>query len=199
MNVDSLFIDPIKEFHPILRIVEMPQVELMALLPLRINRFCLVRYPYAESFGFPIDMPNIKGDKLLKLHIAITSELEHRGIQDVTVSIGTALGVLNPLYNTFVKTKDIYTLKSADGSEPVVVYNDELYPVSEVERHINALAIYCNTVNREPTAKVANILPNGYTVNATGTLISNGAIHGRYDFSTACDLLYTCILNYMRL
>lgn len=180
----------------------MTQTELMELLPLRINRFCLVRYPYAESFGFPIDMPSLKGDKLLKLHIAITSELENRGIQSVSLNIGTPLEVVNPLYNAFVKTKDHYTLKSAESGEPVVVYADELYPVSEVERHINALAIYCNTVQRDPTAftvKGMKTLPTGYTVNASGTLVSNGAIHGRYDFTTACDLLYTCILNYMRL
>jgi len=207
MEVDHSFLDPIKEFHPILRVVEMPARELAALLPLRINRFCFVTQPFAESFGFPIDAPKIKGIDLVELHVALTEQMTKQGAGEITVVSPLELQVRKARYNEFVPeaTPDLqvsWKLRGKNNRKPQVIYQGRLHDLETVESHINALAIYCNTLFNDPQdckSKLLSRLPEGYSLTGTGMLISRGVIHGRWDYVSALDLLYSCILNYMRL
>lgn len=207
MEVDHSFLDPIKEFHPILRVVEMPARELAALLPLRINRFCFVTQPFAEAFGFPIDAPKVRGVDLIELHVLLTEQLTKVGASNVVLTSPLELGVKNPRYNSFIPhtADDLtvrWTLRGENGRVPLVMYQGKLRSLASVESHINALAIYCNTLFNDPQnckSKLLAHLPEGYSLTNTGMLISRGVIHGRWDYLSALDLLYSCILNYMRL
>lgn len=214
MEVDSTFLDPIKEFHPILRVVEMPPEELAAMLPMRINLFSFVRHPYCESYGFPIDAPNVSGKELIRIHTSLSKQIAAHGADTATVRSQSILTKTHKvMYNSFAPLGSLqeYCLQSEGAKEPVVVYEDRIVPLAQVEQHINALAIYCNTLYHDPKdgkGPLLNRMPDGYTINATGYLIANGQgkrknkrpqIHGRWDYDTARDELYTCIINYMRL
>lgn len=216
MEVDSSFLDPIKEFHPILRVVEMPHEELAAMLPLRINLFSFVKHPYSESYGFPIDVPTVSGEELIRIHTMLVSRIDLYGADTATIQPRRRL-VPNqrPMYNSLVPLgfspeQQEYCLRASCGNDPVVVYEDRLVPLLVVEQHINALAIYCNTLHNDPAnghSPLLTRLPEGYSINSAGYLVGRSLskkrkqpdIHGRWDFHEARDLLFTCIINYMRL
>ena len=210
MEVDSAFFDPIKEFHPILTVVEMDQTLLEAMLPIRINLFTFVRHPYVEQYGFPIDMPELSGSDLVDLHVKLSAQIKRRGARSVVISADKLLDVIVHKYNRFqmleweegiVKHK----LISDQGKEPIVIYDGEIQTLRAVERHINALAIYCNALYHDPKNGKSKLLDSflskdsEYTVDNTGRLIGHGALHGRWDYESARDLLFTCIINYIRL
>lgn len=216
MEVDSSFLDPIKEFHPILRVVEMTHEELAAMLPLRINLFSFVKHPYSESYGFPIDVPAVSGEELIRIHTMLIKRINMYGADTATIQTKRFAPNTSSLYNTLVALgfspeKQEYCLRASDGGDPVVVYEDRLVPLPVVEQHINALAIYCNALHHDPKnghSPLLTRLPDGYTINDSGYLIGRTTflpkqkqphIHGRWGFHDACDLLYTCIINFMRL
>lgn len=205
MEVDCSFLDPIKSFHPILRVVEMEPDELATLLPLRINRFCFVTQPYAESFGFPIDAPKISGVDLVKLHIALTEQMSSPG-SPIRFEPKLELEVKRPRYNKLVPAligeELVWYLQGKNGRPTLVLYQGILHEMSTVADHINALVIYCNALYHDPQNAVSPLLPmmpRGYIIDCTGRLISHGKIHGRWDYNEARDLLFSCILNYIRL
>lgn len=207
MEVDCSFLDPIKSFHPILRVVEMEPSELAALLPLRINRFCFVTQPYAEAFGFPIDAPKISGMDLVKLHVVLTKQMSNFGVSRVRFKSKLELGVKRPRYNQLVPimaddNSIAWHLQGKNGRPPLVLYQGVLHEFDHVTNHINALVIYCNALYNDPrdaNSSLVKMLPDGYSITDTGMLISRGTIHGRWDYNEARDLLFSCILNYIRI
>lgn len=205
MEVDSTFVEPIKIFHKILRVVEMPPEELMQMLPLRINNFSFVRYPHAEPYGFPIDLPDIKGSQLVKLYVTLIAGITIEGANAINICTKDSLAVTNPMYNTFecidLEGQRIYRLVSKHGKEPVVLYRGKLVDLRIVEQHIQALAIYCNHIYNKSASDstLLKLLPTGYKINKHDILIVSGELHDRLDLDRAKDALYSCILNYMRL
>lgn len=210
MEIDSAFLDPLKEFHPILRAVEMDTADLEALLPIRINLFSLVRSPYTERFGFPIDLPQCSGPQLAKLHLRLTNSICKKGADDALVEfeefLETPYSMYNEIQPILTGGKSRWCLRYGRRRDsPVVVYDDSLHPLKLVETHINMLAVFCNAVHHDPVKFRSSeldrmLLANPqYRIDNMGNLVASGKLHGRWDYESARDLFFTCIVNYVRL
>lgn len=213
MQVDSGFFDPIKEFHPVLRVVEMKHEELASMLPLRINHFSFVRHPYKEEYGFPISSPKISGEELLRVHTSLLRSINKNGATLATVKSENPL-ISNTTTggNYFVAlggTSEYHLRSNVGEGNPVVVFDDRMIELDVVEAHINTLAIYCNALHHDPKdgkSPLLNRIAPNYEIDSMGFLIGRGSpkkrylnIHGRWDFQSARDELFTCIINYMRI
>lgn len=199
MEIDARFLEPIKQYHNVLRVVEMSPKELRELLPLRINRFCFVEHPFVEPFGFPIDLPALPGKRILELQATLSEALTKNGF-DAPFAFAPRMQSKQIRYNGFAQDGERSILAGADSLDPIVFYAGKQVSIRLVEDLINALAVFCNGVQHKTPIK--KLLPEGFRIathNRQPILVCSTKLHGRWDFNDAQDLLFRCILNYIRL
>lgn len=203
MKIDTHAIEPIKEHHRILQVVDMKPKELHAMLPLRVDRVVFVSHPFSEMFGFPIDLPtSVRGKQLIALHLKTGKALRESGAIDARIDFDIPVRYTKaPLYNQLVSENNKLSIQAAFSDTPIVLYNGDVVPLIAVEQHINALAIFCNYVHNKSKLLLA-YLPESYSVKKNGDpelICRDPVLHGRFTFDQAADELFTAIFNFIDL